>query len=148
MINLENSSASMLYLGMGWFPQTPGGLNRYVHELILQLATAGDQVELCGIGLPTHLPNLPITLTNLASPEQKLPQRLWRVRQKFQQRKLIRPDAINLHFALYGLPLLQYLPKDVPVTFTFHGPWAFESQQEGGVELECSIQTVDRAKSL
>jgi glycosyltransferase involved in cell wall biosynthesis len=131
MTNLETLSASTLCLGMGWFPQTPGGLNRYVHELILQLAAAKDQVELCGVGLPTHVPNLPITLTDLASPTQRLPHRLWTVRQRFQQRHLTQLDAINLHFALYSFPLLQSLPKDVPVTFTFHGPWAFESQQEG-----------------
>jgi glycosyltransferase involved in cell wall biosynthesis len=131
MLNLKPSSFSMFCLGMGWFPQTPGGLNRYVHELVLQLVAAEDQVELCGVGLPTDLTDLPITLTNLASPKQKLPHRLWIVRQQFQHRKLIRPDAINLHFALYSFPLLQSLPKDVPVTFTFHGPWAFESQQEG-----------------
>lgn len=130
MLNLKPSSASMLCLGMGWFPQTPGGLNRYVHELVLQLA-AKDQVELCGVGLPAHVPNLTLTLTDLASPIQRLPQRLWMVRQRFQQRHLIRPDAINLHFALYSFPLLQSFPEDVPITFTFHGPWAFESQQEG-----------------
>jgi glycosyltransferase involved in cell wall biosynthesis len=41
------------------------------------------------------------------------------------------PNAINLHFALYSLPLLNQLPKDIPITFTFHGPWAMESKQEG-----------------
>ncbi|MFB8790589.1 MAG: glycosyltransferase family 4 protein, partial [Potamolinea sp.] len=41
------------------------------------------------------------------------------------------PDAINLHFALYSFPLLNILPSDVPITFTFHGPWASESKQEG-----------------
>ena len=130
MLNLEPSPTSTLCLGMGWFPQTPGGLNRYVHELILQLALQ-DKVELCGVGLPAYLPNLPITLTDLASPNQRLPQRLWSVRRRFQQRHIAHPDAINIHFALYSLPLLRSFPKNVPITFTFHGPWAFESQQEG-----------------
>ncbi|HEY9644106.1 MAG TPA: glycosyltransferase family 4 protein [Coleofasciculaceae cyanobacterium] len=130
MLNPEPSPTSILCLGMGWFPQTPGGLNRYVHELILQLA-AQDKVELCGVGLPADLLDLPLTLTDLASPDQRLPQRLWSVRQRFQQRQMAHPDAINLHFALYSLPLLQSLPQNVPITFTFHGPWAFESQQEG-----------------
>ncbi|MBW4658850.1 MAG: glycosyltransferase family 4 protein [Drouetiella hepatica Uher 2000/2452] len=130
MLNLEASPISTLCLGMGWFPQTPGGLNRYVHELILQLATQG-KVELCGVGLPAYLLNPPIMLTDLASPHQQLPQRLWSVHQRFQQRQMAYPDAINLHFALYSFPLLQSFPKNVPVTFTFHGPWAFEGQQEG-----------------
>lgn len=38
---------------------------------------------------------------------------------------------INLHFALYSLPLLQVLPPRVPITFSFHGLWALECQQEG-----------------
>jgi glycosyltransferase involved in cell wall biosynthesis len=56
---------------------------------------------------------------------------LWSIRRQFLQRSSKPPDAINLHFALYVFPLLQSLPKDVPVTFTFHGPWAIESQWEG-----------------
>jgi glycosyltransferase involved in cell wall biosynthesis len=124
-------TTSILCIGMGWFPQTPGGLDRYVYELTQHLAAANDQVELCGVGLPkTPLDGL-IALTNLADPEQPLLPRLWLANRQFRQRQIARPDAINLHFALYSLPLLSSLPKDVPVTFTFHGPWALESQQEG-----------------
>jgi glycosyltransferase involved in cell wall biosynthesis len=125
------NSASIVCLGMGWFPQTPGGLDRYVYELILQLANAGDTIELCGLGLPNGLVEPSIQLTNLASPDSPLIQRWRSVRQKFNRRRLQTPDAINLHFALYSLPLLDRLPKNVPVTFNFHGPWALESQWEG-----------------
>jgi glycosyltransferase involved in cell wall biosynthesis len=50
------------------------------------------------------------------------------------------PDAINLHFALYSFPLMNALPKDVPVTFTFHGPWALESEQEEAGKLSVLIK--------
>jgi len=118
-------------LGMGWFPKAPGGLNRYVYELIHQLVREQDKVELYGLDLPETRIDSPIIFVHLASPDSFLPLRLWSTRSNFLKRQSPSPDAINLHFALYSFPLLQSFPKDIPITFTFHGPWAFESQQEG-----------------
>lgn len=135
MENPATASARILCVGLGWFPQTPGGLDRYVYELTHHLARGQDQIELCGIGLPESQPTSPVKLTNLGSPDSKLWQRLWSARSRFLSRHSAQPDAINLHFALYSLPLLNILPEGVPVTFTFHGPWALESQQEGAGKL-------------
>jgi glycosyltransferase involved in cell wall biosynthesis len=129
------TSAHILGIGMGWFPATPGGLDRYVYELTHHLATGLDHIELCGIGLPQDPSNLPVKLTNLASPDSPLWKRLWDARTHFSHRQSPKPDAINIHFALYGFPLIGVLPKDIPITFTFHGPWALESQQEGAHKL-------------
>ena len=123
--------ASILCLGLGWFPKTPGGLERYVYELTLRLAKNKDQVELCGVGLPDEETNLPIKMTNLAAPDTTIMKRLWTVRNNFKKTRINQPDAINLHFALYSLPILDLLPENIPITFNFHGPWASESQQEG-----------------
>ena len=123
--------ASILCLGLGWFPKTPGGLERYVYELTHRLASNKDQVELCGVGLPEDETNLPIKMTNLAAPDTSILQRLWRVRNNFKKTRITKPDAVNLHFALYSLPILDLIPADVPITFNFHGPWASESQEEG-----------------
>ncbi len=123
--------ASILCLGLGWFPKTPGGLERYVYDLTLRLAENKDQVELCGVGLPEDEANLPIKMTNLAAPDTPILQRLWKVRNNFKKTRINKPDAINLHFALYSLPILDLIPADVPITFNFHGPWASESQEEG-----------------
>lgn len=128
--NFNSQSASILTLGTGWFPKTPGGLERYVYELIHILADHQDQVELCGVGLPETEVNLPIRLTNLASPDSSIWQRLWSIRTNFQKTRISQPDAINLHFALYSFPILDILPQGVPITFNFHGPWASESKQE------------------
>jgi glycosyltransferase involved in cell wall biosynthesis len=143
------SSAQLLLVGLGWFPVTPGGMERYGYELMHQLITEGDRITLCGVGLPetshhdaftlatacrqAQCELCSIALTNLADPQTPLPQRLWSVRHHFRQHRslLPRPDAVNLHFSLYSLPILPDLPPDVPITFTFHGPWALESQQEG-----------------
>ncbi len=130
--NLENDasvSAYILCIGAGWFPKTPGGLERYVYELTQKLATR-DRIELCGVGLPEAEPNLQLKLTNLGSPDSLIWQRLWSIRKNFKKTRTEKPDAINLHFALYSFPILDLLPKGVPVTFNFHGPWAYESKQE------------------
>ena len=124
-------SASILCLGLGWFPKTPGGLERYVYELTLRLALNKDRVELCGVGLPEDETDLPIKMTNLAAPDTSILQRLWTVRNNFKKTRITKPDAVNLHFALYSLPILDLIPADVPITFNFHGPWASESQEEG-----------------
>lgn len=124
----------IICVGLGWFPQTPGGLDRYVYELTHYLAADQAQVELCALGLPAE-PNSSVTLTNLSSPDSPLWQRLLSIRRNFLRQRVAKPDAINLHFALYSLPLLQVLPDGVPLTFTFHGPWALESQAEGASKL-------------
>lgn len=134
-INPTSTSTYILGVGLGWFPKTPGGVERYVYELMYQLALGKDRVELCGVGLPETQPNTLVTLTNLAEPDNRLWQRLWLIRRNFLRRQASKPDALNLHFALYSLPLLQVLPDGVPITFTFHGPWALESKQEGASQL-------------
>ncbi|KST65319.1 glycosyltransferase family 4 protein [Mastigocoleus testarum] len=123
-------AASILCLGTGWFPTAPGGLERYVYELTRCWATKQDNVELCGVGIPEATEDFPIKLNNLASPDSPIWQRLWSIRQNFRQTRNAKPDAINLHFALYSFPLLDIFPKEVPITFNFHGPWASESKQE------------------
>jgi glycosyltransferase involved in cell wall biosynthesis len=127
------SSAQFLFTGLGWFPNNPGGMDRYGYELMQQLIKDGDRINLCGVGLPENVPQTAISLSNLANPKDSLPLRLWSVRQRFRQLQQhnLPVDAINLHFALYSFPLLVDLPSGVPITFTFHGPWALESQQEG-----------------
>src|ERR687885_599491 len=133
-------SSSILCVGNSWFPKMPGGLNRYVYELIHQLAAGHDQVELCGVGLPETELNSSVKLTNLAEPGSPLWKRLWLTRTNFLSRQAGQPDAINLHFALYSLPLLKNLPNNVPITFTFHGPWALEGEREGNNALSIGVK--------
>ena len=135
------ASTYILCIGLGWFPKNPGGSERYVYELIHHLATAQDRVELCGVGLPKAEPASLVKLTNLCEPDWPLWQRLWSTRTRFLSRTAAIPDAINLHFPLYSLPLLPSLPNNVPITFTFHGPWALEGEQEGGNQLNVLTKT-------
>jgi len=133
-------SAQILCIGEGWFPKSPGGLNRYVYELTHHLVANQDRVELCGVGLPEEQLNSSIQLINLGLQGSPLWQRLFTAYTSFLSRRTAKPDGINLHFALYGFPLLRALPDRVPVTFTFHGPWALESKQEGAGKLSISLK--------
>lgn len=135
----HSTSASFLVTGMEWFPTNPGGLNRYVYELIHALNANRDRVEFCGLDLPSKGQNLHLYLTNLAESKQTLANRLWSMRQQFSQRTFANPDAINLHFALYSLPLLQALPQNSPLTFTFHGPWAMESAANSSAQSKAKL---------
>ena len=130
-MNYPATPASILCVGVGWFPKTPGGLNRYVYELTQQLSTQGDSIQLCGVDLPETSAPSSIQLTNLATTDCLFLKRLWQFRSNFPHQALANANAINLHFALYSFPILKCLPDHIPVTFSFHGPWAFESQQEG-----------------
>jgi glycosyltransferase involved in cell wall biosynthesis len=136
----DAQAAQIAVIGNYWFPSFPGGLDRYVYELIQGLTQRQAQVTLFGVGLPDQSPDPALTLVNLAQRQASLPQRLWSASQQFKGLRHQPWDAINLHFALYGLPLLPHLPTDVPVTCTFHGPWAFESVQEGSSQINVRVK--------
>ncbi|MBD2260578.1 glycosyltransferase family 4 protein [Pseudanabaena sp. FACHB-2040] len=129
------SLAKVSIVGNHWFPSVPGGLDRYIYELAYALIDLGCEVDLAGIGLPTQSPVPGLKLTNLASPDQSLPKRLWSAGQTYRKERDATVDVVNLHFALNSFPLLPYLPAEVPVVATFHGPWFQESQQEGDRQL-------------
>ncbi|MFM7437784.1 MAG: glycosyltransferase family 1 protein, partial [Snowella sp.] len=90
MRNIAKESASILFIGMGWFPTISGGLNRYVYELIHQLNKTGDLVELCGVDLPISESNCPIKLTNFASSDKLLWQRLLTAWVNFSKRQILK----------------------------------------------------------
>lgn len=144
MIEVKKATAAnILCVGSAWFPNKPGGLERYVYELVNHLAASHDKVELCGVGLPETPPESSIQLINLAEPEDRIWQRIGMIRAnflRFLKQKNTEPDAINLHFALYSLPLLQFLPSKVPITFSFHGPWSLESEKEGSNKLTVFVK--------
>lgn len=126
------SHPSILCLGMSWFPISAGGLNRYLYGLSCELAIQETQVEVCGLAMPEADDSSKfLKLTNLSIPNLSVLNRFQQIRSSLTLDHLQSKDAINLHFALYSFPLLKNLPKNIPITFHFHGPWALESKQEG-----------------
>jgi glycosyltransferase involved in cell wall biosynthesis len=113
-----------LMLGMGWFPDTLGGLNRYYRSLFEQLPEAVGVV----IGPAQDAPPSVSVRANVKSP---LPLRLldfWRG----ARRAARDADLVDAHFALYAAaPLLSGATRGRPVVFHFHGPWAQENLAAG-----------------
>ncbi|MEO1394466.1 MAG: glycosyltransferase family 4 protein [Cyanobacteria bacterium J06634_5] len=131
---------NLTVIGNNWFPNSPGGLDRYVYEFIHHLAATDTTIDLYAIGLPPGESKSSIHLRTLADPKNSLSHRLYSSCRALRFLHTLKPDAINIHFALYGLAALPHLPKDIPVTCTFHGPWAFESRQEGDNKVSTWIK--------
>lgn len=125
------SHSHIAVIGNNWFPDKPGGLDRYTYELVHTLEASDNRVDLFGIGLPPENSTSLVHLTNLANSDATLWQRFCSAYSTSKSLKSFDLDAVNIHFALYGLAALPNIPKHLPITCTFHGPWAAESQQEG-----------------
>ncbi|MGH2864521.1 MAG: glycosyltransferase family 4 protein, partial [Solirubrobacteraceae bacterium] len=117
----------VLMLGMGWFPTTPGGLNRYYRSLLEQLPEASGVV----VG-PADSPPASITVVDDAS--RALPRRLLDFCLA-ARRAAAGTDVVDAHFALYAaapLLLIKRLRRH-PLVFHFHGPWAQENLAAGDI---------------
>jgi glycosyltransferase involved in cell wall biosynthesis len=146
----------VLMLGMGWFPATLGGLNRYYRALFEQLPDAAGVV----IG-PAE--DAPATVRVVDDANAALTRRLLDFRRAARRALVAQSKAdlietngsgrsaagiggaaggsgnaagavelIDAHFALYAAaPLLSLAARGRPVVFHFHGPWAQESLAAG-----------------
>jgi glycosyltransferase involved in cell wall biosynthesis len=130
---------SIFCLSTGWFTINPGGLERYVYEFA-QFTQTDYRLEVCALDVPPEQNDRNLQLTHLSSRHYSLPQRLWESYHCLRTRPLSKFSALNPHFALYSLPLITLRPKQTPITFTFHGPWASESAQEGSSAIAVKLQ--------
>ena len=108
---------------MGWFPDEPGGLNRYVRELLGALERNAITPRAIVLGPASERPS---TVTVPARRDEPLLLRL--VRYALAARRAARSaSVIDAHFALYALlPVLGPLRR-MPLVVHFHGPWAEET---------------------
>jgi glycosyltransferase involved in cell wall biosynthesis len=117
---VDASDPRPLMLGMGWFPDQPGGLDRYYRDLLEHLPEAS------GILIGTHA-SAPGRVTGVSAHEDPLAQRLiafWRAAQQAADSA----DVVDAHFALYALaPLWLGRLRSKPAVLHFHGPWADEN---------------------
>jgi glycosyltransferase involved in cell wall biosynthesis len=124
-------------VGMEWFGEQPGGLNRVFHELVRALPTVGVEVHGLVAGTDQVLSDSAGRVLGVAPYTASLPQRLLRFRAEASTLLRDDPDAIVVaHFALYAAPLLGLL-RDRRRRFVmhFHGPWAQETVAEHVVGL-------------
>ena len=110
----------VLMLGMGWFPSTLGGLDRYYRCLFEQLPQARGVV----IGPAEDAPPTITAVAGHALPPARRLLSYWRA----AHRAMASAEVVDAHFALYAAaPLLLGRPHRRPVVFHFHGPWAEEN---------------------
>jgi glycosyltransferase involved in cell wall biosynthesis len=121
---IPDASPRVLMLGMGWFPGTIGGLDRYYRSLFERLPEAtGVVVGPAG--------NAPDTIHAASRQDLPLAKRLggfWRAAQHAARGV----EVVDAHFALYAAaPLLIGALRGRPAVFHFHGSWAEESVAAG-----------------
>ncbi len=118
-----NGQPRVLMLGMGWFPSTVGGLDRYYRALFEQLPEASGVV----IG-PAE--GAPAAIAAASRHDLPLARRLgafW-----LAARRAARgAEVVDAHFALYAAAPLLLGRRARPTVFHFHGPWADENTAAG-----------------
>ena len=114
----------VLMLGMGWFPSSVGGLDRYFRSLFEAIAQARGVVLGPAAGAP---PSILVA----ARSDRPLPIRLlayWLA----ARRGARGAEIVDAHFALYAAaPLLLGALRRRPSVFHFQGPWADENVASG-----------------
>jgi glycosyltransferase involved in cell wall biosynthesis len=116
-----------LQVGLGWFPERKGGLERYYYDLIFYLSKIDVKTQGLVAGSPQVEVNSQGLIQAFAPHEASIIKRWLQIRKAFSQ--LITQEQYSLivsHFPLYLFPLLPQL-KNYPLVTHFHGPWASES---------------------
>jgi glycogen synthase len=128
----------ILTIGMGWFGEEPGGLNRMYAGLLSGLKGTGAVVRglLAGSACADAPENIVFFARRSASALCRLRACRAAVAHALQTSGA---EVIAAHFAPYALPLLDLLGER-PFVFHFHGPWAGESRAEGDGSLSVAMK--------
>jgi glycogen(starch) synthase len=120
-----------LQLGLGWFPEHPGGLDRFYYELVRYLPRVGVGVFGLVAGPPDVSRLTGGRVEAFASRSSHLPVRLWKARRAVR-RALDRDPSLLVvsHCPLHGFPSLDLLGGR-PLVIHFQGPWGLEARAEG-----------------
>ncbi|WP_347555466.1 glycosyltransferase family 4 protein [Robbsia sp. KACC 23696] len=129
-----------LQLGMHWFPERPGGLDRMYYTLFNALPDAGVNVHGLVAGNGQAERDTGGRIRSFAGKDESIARRLLASRRAIREEvRAFRPDNVAIHFALYAMPGMQYL-ADTPTVMHFHGPWASESGFENPTGLTHGIK--------
>jgi glycosyltransferase involved in cell wall biosynthesis len=120
-----------LQIGMGWFPELPGGLDRVYYNLVRALTMLGVDVRGIVAGSQDVVRSSCGRVAAFGGTEIPLVRRLALARGAVRQHiAACRPDIVGAHFALFTLPALDVM-RHLPLVVHFHGPWAQELKAEG-----------------
>jgi glycosyltransferase involved in cell wall biosynthesis len=129
-----------LQLGMHWFPERQGGLDRVYYELSRALPRAGIEVAGLVAGTENVAAGTHGVIRAFAPQKSSLPARWRGMRNAFAAMVAEQlPDLIVSHFALYTLPVIGKLGER-PFVIHFHGPWADEGAVEGNAGLRHALK--------
>ncbi|HKH94236.1 MAG TPA: glycosyltransferase family 4 protein [Gemmatimonadaceae bacterium] len=124
-----------LQLGMEWFSEKAGGLNRMYMQLVGELTRSG--VELHGLvaGSPDVARASDGLVHAFAPSDAPLLARMTALRDASAAWLRERPDAVIVsHFAMHAFPVLPQVARH-PLVVHFQGPWGQESGAEGAGAL-------------
>lgn len=117
-----------LILGDGWYQDRPGGLNRYVADLLAILQELGSEPRCVVIGPAAGAPSGVVPAARLSA---RLPSRVSAFR-RAAGRAGTGCDVVDAHFALNAFMPLHWGPlRKKPLVVHFQGPWADESIVQG-----------------
>ena len=135
---LAQSQASLrtVQLGMSWFTESPGGLDRYYAGLLKHLPAAGVDVTGFVVGTEKVATDSDAAATAVAPPTANIWTRAAAFRRAVStELQTGTVDLVVSHHALYTLPVLPLL-KNVPLVVHFHGPYAAECSAENSRRLQ------------
>jgi glycosyltransferase involved in cell wall biosynthesis len=137
---MTSQSIHSLQIGMHWFPERAGGLDRMYYSLVGALPGAGVHVRGVVAGSPKVAEDSGGAIHGFGSAARSLPLRLLAARHALRREiRRHRPDVISSHFALYTFPGLD-VTRGIPQVSHFQGPWADESFVEGAASLSQRIK--------
>ena len=125
----------VLEVGMGWFPERPGGLNRVFYQLTRHLAREGIEVDGLVQEMAAPASGRGWAVRGMAPSGTPFLPRLRAQRTALAAALRARPhDLVASHFAPSIWPSAGRL--DAPLVVHFHGPWALEGRAEGAGRLK------------
>ncbi len=128
---MSTQDIKSLQIGMHWFPERAGGLDRMYHTLVGALPGAGVTVRGVVAGSARVAQDTHGAIRGFGPAAQSLPRRMLAARRALRATLLSeRPDVVSSHFALYTFPGLD-VTRGIPQVSHFQGPWADESHVEG-----------------
>jgi len=129
-----------LQIGDQWPSDRPGGLNSYYADLLRHLPVHNVSSTGLVVGTESVLTASGGSARSFARPDAPLLKRLMAARRAGEtELRNASIDMIAVHFALYGMPLLDRL-RQRPTVIHFHGPWASESGMEGSRSLGMRVK--------
>jgi glycosyltransferase involved in cell wall biosynthesis len=131
-----------LQIGLGWFPERAGGLDRFYYDCDRYLPQVGVEMRGLVAGSAQVAQDSEGRVTAFAAHEASLIVR-WQGLRRSLPPLLSQADLVASHFSLYTLPVLDQIAQK-PLVVHFHGPWAMESDAErsAGTRIKLLLEKI------